>query len=57
MRGLGGLAAHFASNKSTSMLTQKSSEFVWAVRLVKIWKDATEKDWDFRTVSTGATFS
>ncbi|KAF2191739.1 hypothetical protein K469DRAFT_804532 [Zopfia rhizophila CBS 207.26] len=53
----GGLAANFASNKSTSMLAQKSSDFVWAVRLVKIWKDATKKDWDFRTVSKGATFS
>lgn len=39
------------------MSAQKSSDFVWAVRLVKIWKATTEKDWDFRTVSKGATFS
>ncbi|KAH8598651.1 hypothetical protein B0O99DRAFT_660032 [Bisporella sp. PMI_857] len=40
----GGLATNFTSNKSASILT-------------KIWKDATGKDWDFRTVSKGATFS
>jgi hypothetical protein len=39
------------------MSAQKSSDFVWAVRLARIWKDAKEKDWEFRTVSKGATFS
>jgi hypothetical protein len=53
----GGVAANFASNNSTSMMAQKSSDFVWAVRLTKIWKDALGKDWEFRTISKGATFS
>lgn len=39
------------------MSAKKLSDFVWAVRLTRIWKDATAKDWDFRTVSKGATFS
>jgi hypothetical protein len=39
------------------MSAQKSSDFVWAVRLTKIRKGATEKDWSFRTVTKGATFS
>lgn len=39
------------------MSAQKSSDFVRAMRLAKIWKNNTEKDWDFRTVSKGATFS
>jgi hypothetical protein len=39
------------------MSAKLSSDFVWAVRLARIWKGAMEKDWDFRTVSRGATFS
>ncbi|EHK27064.1 uncharacterized protein TRIVIDRAFT_119995, partial [Trichoderma virens Gv29-8] len=51
------VAANFASKKGTSMLIKESSDYVWAVRLTKIWKAATEKDWDFRTVEKGSTFS
>ena len=53
----GRLAGNFANNNSTSMSAKKSSDFVWAVRLTKVWKDAMKKDWDFKTVSKGATFS
>ncbi|UKZ83230.1 hypothetical protein TrVFT333_011036 [Trichoderma virens FT-333] len=53
----GAVAANFASKKGTSMLIKESSDYVWAVRLTKIWKAATEKDWDFRTVEKGSTFS
>jgi hypothetical protein len=52
-----GLAANIADNKSLSMSAQKSSDFVWAVRLTKVWKGPTKKDWEFRTVSKGATFA
>lgn len=52
-----GIAANKSDNKSTSMSSQKSSDFVWAVRLAKVWKGSTSKNWEFRTVSKGATFA
>lgn len=53
----GGLAEDFENSKITSLSAQKMSDFVWAVRLTKIWQGALEKDWNFRTVTRGATFS
>jgi hypothetical protein len=53
----GGLSANLLDNKSTSMSSQKSSDFVWAVRLTKVWKGHASKNWEFRTTSKGATFA
>lgn len=50
-------AAKFANSDATSSSAQKTSDFVWAVRLTKIWKGAMDNDWNFRTVSKGATFA
>jgi hypothetical protein len=33
------------------------SDFVWAIRITKIWKGKTDRTWSFRTESKGATFS
>ncbi|KAH8721547.1 hypothetical protein GQ44DRAFT_829118 [Phaeosphaeriaceae sp. PMI808] len=52
-----GLSTNISDNKSTSMSSQKSSDFVWAVRLTKVWKGPASKNWDFKTVSKGATFA
>ncbi|UKZ66172.1 uncharacterized protein TrAtP1_007347 [Trichoderma atroviride] len=46
--------ANFANQNNTSLSTEKTADFVWAVRLQKIWKGATEIDWKYRTVSKGA---
>lgn len=40
-----------------SMSTGGESDFVWAVRLAKIWKRTIDKTWKFGTQSDGATFS
>ena len=39
------------------MSTGAESDFVWAVRVSKIWKGALDRTWSFRTQSKGATFS
>ncbi|KAL7936518.1 hypothetical protein V8C35DRAFT_295727 [Trichoderma chlorosporum] len=51
------VAANFTANNSVSISAKKSSDFVWAVKLTKIWKSATKKEWDFKDESKGATFS
>ncbi|KAK1241134.1 hypothetical protein MKX08_001108 [Trichoderma sp. CBMAI-0020] len=51
-------AAGYFSKKNNSYLSaQKASDFVWAVRLTKIWKGVMDKRWEFRVMSKGATFS
>jgi hypothetical protein len=39
------------------MSTGAESDFVWAVRVSKIWKGTIDRTWSFRTQSKGATFS
>lgn len=51
------MTANFANKNATSLVTKKQSDFVWAVKLTKIWKGAMDKEWEFRTESKGATFS
>lgn len=51
------VTANVANRNAASLSTQKQSDFVWAIRLTKIWKGAMDKEWEIRTVSQGATFS
>jgi len=53
----GGITATAASASGTSMSTGGESDFVWAVRVTKIWKDTLDRTWSFKTQSKGATFS
>lgn len=39
------------------MSSKTFSDFVWAVRLTKVWKGPASQDWDFQTISKGATFA
>ena len=54
---LGELTTTAASQSGTSMSTGAESDFVWAVRVTKIWKGTLDRTWSFRTQSKGATFS
>jgi hypothetical protein len=53
----GELANTAATQSRTSMSTGAESDFVWAVRVGKIWKGTLDRTWSFRTQSKGATFS
>lgn len=50
-----GVAANFANQNNTSLSTEKTTDFVWAVRVMKIWEDAAETGWSMRRKSKGAT--
>ena len=53
----GNLATTAASQSGTSMSTSAESDFVWAVRVSKVWKRTLDRTWSFRTQAKGATFS
>jgi hypothetical protein len=40
-----------------SLSAGAESDFVWAVRLSKIWKGTFDRTWSFRTQSEGSTFA
>jgi hypothetical protein len=42
---------------SMSLSAGAESDFVWAVRLLKIWKKPMQRTWEFGTHIKGATFS
>ncbi|KAF2120731.1 hypothetical protein BDV96DRAFT_274295 [Lophiotrema nucula] len=51
------VTATASSASGTSMSTGAESDFVWAVRVSKIWKGTLDRTWSFKTQSKGATFS
>ena len=51
-----GLHAGRSREVGFSSFAQKTSDFVWAVRLAKITKGLLDKQWSHETYSSGATF-
>ncbi|KAF2849634.1 hypothetical protein T440DRAFT_479816 [Plenodomus tracheiphilus IPT5] len=51
------VTATASSAKGTSISTGAESDFVWAVRVCKIWKGTLDRTWSYKTQSKGATFS
>lgn len=48
---------HIASETSTTIAGQHTTDFVWAVRLAKVHKGFLSTDWSVQTYTQGATFS
>lgn len=40
-----------------SLSASAESDFVWAVRLSKIWKGTLDRTWSFQTQSEGSTYA
>lgn len=51
-----GLRACVEAEDELKISAQKTTNFVWAVRLTKIFKGVLDKKWSYRVLSKGATF-
>lgn len=49
-------SANVSDETKISATTQKTTDFVWAVRLAKISKGILDRQWSHNTFSSGATF-